>query len=76
VRRALAMAEIHYKRPVYAREVYYLLGEKLSFLVVHQGICFWALLDLYQNDEIMADKSCDRFSLDLKLQKTTESPDC
>lgn len=74
VKRALATAESIYKRPVYSREVYYQLEKKFSFLAI-PGVVFWAILDLYQNDEILADKSCDHFTLVRKYQKSATNPD-
>lgn len=75
VKLALAEAEKRYGRPVYVHEIYYEIPQ-VSFLPSLRPYITWqACLDMYQNDEIMADKLCDQFSLNPKLQRSASNPE-
>lgn len=64
---ALARAEEMHGRPVFVHEIYYELPQVSLMPSLRPYLCWQACLDLYQNDEILADKLCDQFSLNPKL---------
>lgn len=38
-------------------------------------VVFWSLSDLFQNDEVLADKMLDKYTVNPEYQRSTENPD-
>lgn len=74
VRTALAHAEAMFGRPVYVHEIYYEIPQVTWYPSLSPYITWQACLDLYQNDEILADRLCDQFSVNKSLQRSYDNP--
>jgi len=53
------MAEQQHGRPVFIRDVYQIIPQLTSLPIVRLYPVFMAILDLYANDQLLADKTCD-----------------
>lgn len=72
---ALDRAEKMYGRPVYVIEIYGELAQ-VSWMPTFRPYLVWqSVFDLFQNDEILADKYVDQFSLNQKLQRSPSNPE-
>lgn len=64
---SIKYAERMYGRPVYCREIHAEIPQVSLMPSLRPVFVWYILFDLYQNDEILADKYLDKFSLNPKL---------
>ena len=74
VKRAIYEAEKELGRPVYSVDVYRAWLKISYFPIRHAGVSIACILDLFRNDEILVDKTYDRYSLNPDLQDSEDNP--
>ena len=74
LKRAIYEAEKELGRPVYTVDVYRQWLKISYFPIKNAGVAIAGILDLFRNDEILVDKTYDRYSLNLDLQDSEDNP--